>query len=146
MLIFFLKVSLLLSLNDSYIPPSKKEGLRDIKYSMTIVLDTNKSNFGSPEWLWFHTWFIMTLYYKIGQILLQSLTAILLQNATKVYYKMSQVFYYKMRQFYYKLPQLLQNASNFETFYTKCVGTSTSKTVLDMHSSYSRSEIKICIN
>ena len=31
---------------------------------------------------------IMTLYYKMRQILLQNVTAILLQNATEVYYKM----------------------------------------------------------
>ena len=30
---------------------------------------------------------MMTLYYKLRQILLQNATAILLQNATKVYYK-----------------------------------------------------------
>ena len=60
---------------------SKKEGLRDIQYSMTVVLDTKKSNFGSQEWLWFHVWLIMTLYYKIQQILLETVTAILLQNA-----------------------------------------------------------------
>ena len=57
--------------------------------------------------LQFHISFIMTVYYKMRQILLQNATAILLQNATEVYYKMRQVFYYKMRQFYYKMQQLL---------------------------------------
>ena len=66
---------------------------RDIQYSMSMVLDTR-----------FHTWFIMTVFYKMRQILLQNVTAILLQNVTKVYYKMRQVFYYKMRH-------LLQNES-----------------------------------
>ena len=83
-------------------PPSNGEGLRDIQHSMSMVLDTR-----------FHIWFIMTLYYKMRQILLQNATAILLQNATEVYYKMRQVFYYKMRQ-------LLQNA----TFITNCDSTS----------------------
>ena len=36
----------------------------------------------------FHVWFIMTLYYKMRQILLQNATAVLLQNVTEVYYKM----------------------------------------------------------
>ena len=44
----------------------------------------------------FHNWFIMTVYCKRQQILLQNATAILLQNATEVYCKMCQVFYYKI--------------------------------------------------
>ena len=50
-----------------------------------------------------HILFVVTVYYKMRQILLQNATAILLQNATEVYYKMRQAFYYKMRQFYYKI-------------------------------------------
>ena len=46
----------------------------------------------------------MTVYYKIGQILLQNATATLLQNAAEVYYKMGQVFYYN-------IGQLLQNTT-----------------------------------
>ena len=69
-------------------PLSNGEGFRDIQHSMRTELD--------PE---FHIWFIMVLYYKMRQILLQNASAILLQNATKVYYKMRQLFYYKMRQF-----------------------------------------------
>ena len=66
----------------------------------------------------FHNWFVMTVYYKMWQILLQNATSILLQNAAKVYYKLHQVFitkchsfitkcdsYYKMRRFYYKFRQ-----------------------------------------
>ena len=53
--------------------------------------------------LQFHISFIMTLDFKMRQILLQNPTATLLQNATDVYYKMRQVFYYKMRQFYNKM-------------------------------------------
>ena len=56
--------------------------------------------------------FVMTVYYKMQQMLLQNPTAILLQNVTEVYYKMRQVFYYKIRQ-------LLQNA----TFITNCDST-----------------------
>ena len=80
----------------------------------------------------FPVWFVMTVYYKMRQILLQNATAILLQNATEVYYKMHQVFitkcdsfitkcdsYYKYRRFYYKIWQLLQNA----TFTTNCDST-----------------------
>ena len=76
-------------------PPSNGAGLRDIQQSMSKILDTR-----------FNIWFIMTLYYKTRQILLQNATAILLQNTTEVYYKMRQVF-------------LLQNA----TFITKCDST-----------------------
>ena len=68
-------------------PPSDGEGLRDIQHSMRMVLDTR-----------FHIWFIVTLYYKMRQILLENATTILLENATEVYYKMRQTFYYKMRQ------------------------------------------------
>ena len=73
-------------------PPSNIEVLRDIQRNMSMLLDTR-----------FHIWLIMTLYYKMRQILLQ--------NATEVYYKMCQVFYYKMRQFYYKIRRLLQIAT-----------------------------------
>ena len=59
----------------------------------------------------FHILFIMIVYYKMREILLQNATAILLQNATKIYYKMRQVFHYKMRQFYYKMCQLLPIAT-----------------------------------
>ena len=60
---------------------------------MARVLDTKKSNFGTQEWLWLHIWFIMTLYDKVRQMLLENATAILFQNATvitkcDVYYKM----------------------------------------------------------
>ena len=54
--------------------------------TMSIVLDTKKSNFGGQQWLWFRICFIMTLYYKMRQIL-QNTKTILLRNATKVCYK-----------------------------------------------------------
>ena len=80
-----------------------------------MVLDTRKSNFVNQQWLQFHIWFIMTLYYKMRQILLQNETIILLQF---------QIVFHKMQQFYYKLRQLLQNASNLlqnTTAIAKCV-------------------------
>ena len=83
-------------------PPSNSEVLRNIQRNMSMLLDTR-----------FHIWLIMTLYFKMRQILLQNATAILLQNATEVYYKMRQVFYYKMRQ-------LLQNSTvitKFDVYY-----------------------------
>ena len=73
--------------------------------------------------LLFYIWFIMTVYYKMRQILLQNTKAILLQKATEVYNKMGQVFYYKMWQFYYKYWQLLQIAtilSQNATVITRC--------------------------
>ena len=75
-------------------PPSNSEVLRNIQRNMSMLLDTR-----------FHIWLIMTLYFKMRQILLQ--------NATEVYYKMRQVFYYKMRQ-------LLQNSTvitKFDVYY-----------------------------
>ena len=46
-------------------------GLKDIQRSMSMLLDTR-----------FHIWLIMTLHYKMRQILLQNAAAILLQNAS----------------------------------------------------------------
>ena len=54
---------------------------------MSLLLDTGKFNFASRQSLQFQIWFIMTLYYKMGQIL-SNATAILLQNVTKRCYKM----------------------------------------------------------
>ena len=53
----------------------------------------------------------MTVYYKMGQILLQNVTAISLQNATEVYYKMRRAFYYRMRQPLQNAMIFLQNAT-----------------------------------
>ena len=66
----------------------KNGGLRDIGYSMGMVLDTKKSVFGSQQRSRFYIWFIMTIYYKMRQLLLQNARAILLQNVKKVYYNM----------------------------------------------------------
>ena len=74
---------------------------------MNMVLDTKKSSFWNQQWLRFHIWFIMTLYYQIRQTLLQNVTAILLQNSTKVYYKCNS-FVTKCDS-YYKIQRLLQN-------------------------------------
>ena len=53
--------------------PETGSALRYQQHSMSMVLATT-----------FHIWFIVTIYYKIREILLQ--------NATEVYYKMGQVF------------------------------------------------------
>ena len=84
-------------------PLSKNEGLGDIGHSMSIgnlILGVNSVTVS----------FIITVYYKMRQILSQYATAILLQNATEVYYKIRQIF-------------LLQNATvitNCDNFITKC--------------------------
>ena len=100
-------------------PHSKKKGLRNIGHSMSRVLNTKKSFFGNQQYLRFDIWFIMTLSYKMWQILLQNATVIILQNAAKIYCKMRHVFYYKMRQLLQNASILLENA----TFIKKCVGT-----------------------
>ena len=50
---------------------------------MSMVLDTRESNFVNQQWLQFHIWFIMTLYYKMQQILLQNATTILSKKCDK---------------------------------------------------------------
>ena len=100
-------------------PPSNGKGLRDIEHSMSTVLDMG-----------FNIWFIMTLYYKIWQMLLQNGTTILLQNATNVYFLLQnatvllhnatvitndnhqrQIFQIAKGDFYYKIWRLLQIAT-----------------------------------
>ena len=61
-------------------PPFKNEKLRNIGHGMCMSLGTINSFLGSLQWLWFHIWFIMRLYYLMRQILLQNVTAILLQR------------------------------------------------------------------
>ena len=61
--------------------------------------------------LQFLIWFIITVYCKRRQILLQIATAILLQSVTEVYYKMHQIFHYKMQQLFQIATNLLQNAT-----------------------------------
>ena len=73
--------------------PSNGEGLRDIQHSISRILDKN-----------FYVWFIMTLYCKTRQILLQIATAILLQNASGFLLQNAAVItkcdiYYKLRQY-----------------------------------------------
>ena len=58
-----------------------------------------ESFLGVIEWLWFHIWFIMTLYYKMQQTLLQNVSC-----------KIHQVLHYKMRQLLQNTSILLQNA------------------------------------
>ena len=78
-----------------------EQPLRDIEYSMNMVLDTR-----------FHIWFIMILYYKMRQILMRQL----------FYYKMRQKFTTKSVRFfitkhdiYYKMERLLQIATVHRT-------------------------------
>ena len=65
-------------------PNSKEEVSRDIGHKMSMVRNTRKSNFGSQHWLRIYVSFIMTLYYKMRQILLQNVRCILLQNTTVI--------------------------------------------------------------
>ena len=80
----------------------------DIGDKMSMVRDTKKSNFAGQYWLKLDIELIMTLYYKMHQILLHKATAILLQNTTKVYYKMWQLFCYKMQELLQTATILLQ--------------------------------------
>ena len=85
-------------------PLSKGEGLRDMGYSIrNLILVVNSTTVSYlfhyvSVVLRFHICFIMTVYYKMWQMLLQNVTAILLQNAIEVYHKMCQLFYYKLQQ------------------------------------------------
>ena len=86
-------------------PLSNGDGLWDIQHSMSMVLDTG-----------FHIWFVMTVYYKMRQILLQNAIAMLLQNASGFLLCGSFIAkcdsYYKLPWFYYKMRQLFQNATS----------------------------------
>ena len=74
-----------------------------------------------------HIWFIMILYSKTRQILLQNTAVVFLQNAIKIYYKLCQFFIYKYDSFiakcdsYYKMMNLLQKASVRTAFFTPCL-------------------------
>ena len=86
-------------------------GARNIGHRMSIALEKKKSNFGNQQCLRFHIWFIMILYYKMRQTLLQNATASLLQNVTTVHYKMYQLLCYNMRHLLQNVSILLQNAT-----------------------------------
>ena len=76
-------------------------GLRNIQRTISMLLDTR-----------FRIWLIMTLYYKMWQILLQNATAILLQNASGFLLQ--------------NVTVLLQNATvitNCDSFITNCDST-----------------------
>ena len=60
-------------------PLFKDKILKSIGYSMTRVLDKNKSIYGSQQCLRFHNCFIMTLYQKMPKILFQKATPFLLK-------------------------------------------------------------------
>ena len=64
----------------------------------------------------FHIWFVMTVYYKIRQMLLQNATAILVQNATSLLQNASAFLSQNATV-------LLQNATvitNCDNFIRKC--------------------------
>ena len=97
----------------------------NIGHGMSIVLNTVKFIFGNHQCSWFHISFIVTLYYKIRQVLAQN-AMILLQNSTKIYYKMRELFYYKMRQVLQNAMILLQNATvitKSDVYYKICLYT-----------------------
>ena len=71
---------------------NKDEGLKNIGHSKSIRNPIFGVNGDMAS-----VWLVMTVYYKMQQMLFQNAKAILLQNVTEVYYKMRQVFYYKMR-------------------------------------------------
>ena len=68
--------------------------LMGINYSMSMLLDTKRSEFCESA--------VVTTSYLLWESLLQNATANLFQNSTK--------FYHKMRRFYFKMRWLLQNA------------------------------------
>ena len=83
--------------------------LMDIQHSISLVLTTR-----------FHIWFIMTLYYKMRQILLQNAT-ILLQNPTlitkcNVYYKLRQY-----QKYYFLIFHLIYYHSNLRSLIIFCL-------------------------
>ena len=81
-------------------------GLRDIQHNMSMVLDTR-----------FHIWFIMTVYYKMRQILLQNAIAILLHKCDRSLLQNAPGFLLQ------NATVLLQNAAviaKCDDFITKC--------------------------
>ena len=92
-------------------PLSKDGGLRVIEFKMSIAIDTRKCNLGSQQWLWFYVRFIVTLYYKTRQALLQNATTILSKNTPKAYKICSSYFYNKMPQLLLNMSILLQNST-----------------------------------
>ena len=99
-------------------PHSKDEGPRDIKHKMSTVLDKRKSSFGSQQLLWFHTWFIVTLCYKMRQLFCHTMRQKFITKSVSFFITKCDSSY-KTRQFYHKMRQLLQNTM----FITKCVST-----------------------
>ena len=87
---------------------SSGKELRDIQHSTSMILDRR-----------FYIWFIMTLYFKMREILLQNTTADYYKMRHKFITKCVRFFCCKMPQFYCRMRQLLQNA----TFITNCDST-----------------------
>ena len=85
-------------------PPCIKKGLRNSNHSMSMVLDTKKSNFGNQQFLRFHIWFIMARYYKNATpTTCDNMRQGLLQNATVVTKRANFITkcdnYYKIRRY-----------------------------------------------
>ena len=114
--------------------PFRNEELKRIGHNMRMLLDTKGSVFGSQQWLWFNIWFILKLYYKIWQMLLQNLKSYIITKCDSFITKWESS--YKIRPFYHKMRQLLQNL----TFTTKCVGANCNKVKLEV--TVIRSDIK----
>ena len=91
---------------------SSGKELRDIQHSRSMILDRR-----------FYIWFIMTLYFKMREILLQNTTADYYKMRHKFITKCVRFFCCKMPQFYCRMRQLLQNATIIlqnATIITKC--------------------------
>ena len=91
-------------------PPSKNRGLWVISLSMSMVLNKKKSAIGSEKRVWVSYMFIITLYYKMRQILLQDPTTILLRIRKKFIAKCVRFIITKC-DIYYKIQCFLQNSS-----------------------------------
>ena len=110
-------------------PPSNGKVFRDIQHNMNMVLD-----------LGFHIWFIMALYCKMQQTLLQNATAILLQNASGFLWQNARVLLQNAivitnfedlitkRDIYYKMQRLLQIVTVHNSYH--CYGNFQSNKIL----------------
>ena len=89
---------------------SKDEELRDIDHLMKIgnlILCVSSVSF--------HIWFIMTVYYKMRQLLYHKMRQTFITKYVRIFTRKYNS-YYKLQQFYYKMWQLLQNTA----FITNC--------------------------
>lgn len=102
--------------------PSKDKGLRDIGYSMSLLLDTRKYIFWSLQWCWFHIWWLWHVITICNRYYHKMWHSYYYKKAAKSYYKIWQFFStgsdsfvakcnncYKMCRFCNEMQQLLQN-------------------------------------